>query len=95
MKQPNFDPGLTQKYERGLKRAINSDGRFNIRRIGANWHDAHPYLYLKTRLLGKFLLIVGSAFIVANTLFALGYFAIRILEQDYEARKHRRRLCAS
>lgn len=78
MKQPDFDPGLTEKYQRGLKRAINSDGRFNVRRRGANWHDAHPYLYLIHASWAKFLLIVSVAFVVANTLFALCYFAIGI-----------------
>jgi inward rectifier potassium channel len=46
MQTPTFDPGLTQQYTGVLKRAINQDGQFNVRRAGVTWHDFHPYLYL-------------------------------------------------
>ena len=76
MEKPSFDPGLTQQYNGELKRTINRDGRFNVRRIGATWRDAHPYLFLINASWPKFLLIVSIMFIVANTLFALAYAAI-------------------
>ena len=76
MEKPSFDPGLTQQYNGVLKRAINRDGRFNVRRTGATWHDAHPYLFLINASWPKFLLLVSLAFIVLNTLFAAIYALI-------------------
>ena len=46
MRQPTFDPGLTQQYNRSLRRVINQDGTFNVVRRGTNWRDVHPYLHL-------------------------------------------------
>lgn len=74
----NFDPGLTERYGGELQRAVNPDGQFNIRLLGRTWRDAHPYLYLINASWLKFLVLVGTAFIIANTLFALLYYAIGI-----------------
>ena len=46
MQTPTFDPGLTQQFAGTLRRAINKDGSFNVRRRGTTWRDTHPYLYL-------------------------------------------------
>ena len=78
MQKPSFDPGLTQQYKGVLKRAINKDGRFNVRRDGATWRDAHPYLYLTSVSWVRFFGIIFLAFIVTNTLFALLYVAIGV-----------------
>ena len=78
MQQPNFDPGLTQQYKGVLKRAINKDGQFNVRREGATWRDSHPYLYLISVSWVKFFGIIFLTFIGTNTLFALLYVAIGI-----------------
>ena len=76
MQKPSFDPGLTQQYNGVLKRAVNRDGRFNVRRTGATWHDAHPYLFLINASWPRFLLLVLLAFIVVNSLFAAAYALI-------------------
>ena len=78
MKAPSFDPGLTERYDGALKRAVNADGQFNVRRMGRTWRDAHPYLYLINAPWWKFFLIVGTAFIIANTMFATAYFLVGI-----------------
>jgi inward rectifier potassium channel len=78
MQQASFDPGLTQQYKGVLKRAINKDGRFNVRRDGATWRDAHPYLYLISASWPKFFGIVFVAFVIMNTLFACLYVAIGV-----------------
>lgn len=78
MEQPSFDPGLTQQYDGVLKRAINPDGRFNVRRTGSTWHDSHPYLYLINASWGRFLVMVGLTYIAVNILFACAYMAIGI-----------------
>src|SRR3954463_3268431 len=76
MEQPNFDPGLTEKFTGPVRRVINKDGSFNVRRDGTTWRDVHPYLYLINMSWGGFLLVVFLAYLAVNTLFALIYFAI-------------------
>jgi inward rectifier potassium channel len=76
MDKPTFDPGLTQQYNGVLKRAINKDGQFNVRRTGITWRDFHPYLFLVSIPFSSFLGIVTVAYVVVNTVFAFVYLAI-------------------
>lgn len=76
METPPFDPGLTQKYSRAIRRTINKDGGFNVIRRGTSWRDVHPYLYLIHASWGMFLFITLGSFFLVNLLFALVYFAI-------------------
>jgi inward rectifier potassium channel len=78
MEQPSFDPGLTQRYDGVLKRAINPDGRFNVRRTGSTWRDAHPYLYLIHTSWRRFLAIVCITYVMVNIVFASAYMAVGI-----------------
>jgi inward rectifier potassium channel len=76
MDKPTFDPGLTQQYTGVLKRAINKDGYFNVRRTGITWRDIHPYLFLVSIPFYGFVVIVTAAYIVVNTIFAFIYLAV-------------------
>jgi inward rectifier potassium channel len=76
MHKPGFDPGLTQKYTGTLRRVINKDGTFNVRRRGATWRDFHPYLILINMEWVPFFGIVVLGYLVVNTLFALAYFSL-------------------
>jgi inward rectifier potassium channel len=76
--KPRFDPGLTQQYTGGLKRAINRDGNFNTRRRNGNWRDSHPYLFLISVSWPRFIGLVMAAFLVLNSIFALLYMAVGI-----------------
>src|SRR2546423_12633205 len=76
MQTPTFDPGLTQQFAGTLRRAINKDGSFNVRRRGTTWRDTHPYLYLINAPWPVFLAIVFASYLAVNTLFALVYFAL-------------------
>ncbi len=78
MEKPTFDPGLTQQYTGVLKRAINRDGNFNVRRSGVTWHDFHPYLYLISASWPVFLGIVALVFMLANIFFGSLYLWIGI-----------------
>lgn len=78
MNKPTFDPGLTQQYTGALKRAINKDGQFNVRRTGRTWRDIHPYLLLINASWLSFMGFVAALFIVVNLLFAGIYMAIGI-----------------
>jgi len=76
MRKPGFDPGLTEKFNAPLRRIINSDGSFNVRRRGATWRDFHPYLILINVGWSQFLGLVFLAYIAVNTLFALVYYSL-------------------
>ncbi len=78
MEKPQFDPGLTQQYTGVLKRAINRDGQFNVRRTGTGWRDWHPYLFMISAPWPLFFALIMAAFLVLNTLFALAYCAVGI-----------------
>ena len=78
MQKPSFDPGLTQKYSQGLKRIINPDGRFNVRRTGTTWRDFHPYLFLVDAPLSVFIAVILAGFILGNLFFACIYWMIGI-----------------
>jgi inward rectifier potassium channel len=76
MQKPAFDPGLTQKYTGTLRRVINKDGTFNVRRRGATWRDFHPYLHLINLGWIPFFGVLFLGYLVVNTLFALAYFGL-------------------
>lgn len=78
MQKPTFDPGLTQQYTGVLKRAINPDGHFNVRRTGVTWRDFHPYLYLINAPWPVFVGIIILVFLIANVVFGALYMWIGI-----------------
>lgn len=80
MQKPTFDPGLTQTYGGPLRRVINDDGSFNVRRRGVKWRHVNLYLHLINMSWPKFLVAVFLVYFVANALFALGYFLLGPLE---------------
>jgi inward rectifier potassium channel len=76
MEKPTFDPGLTQKFTVPLRRAINKDGSFNVRRRGTTWRDVNGYLYLINMPWPGFFSCVLVGYCIVNTLFALVYYAL-------------------
>jgi inward rectifier potassium channel len=90
MKKESFDPGLTTKFSGDLRRTINADGSFNVKRSGLRWRDANPYLMLIDTTWTRFLLIVLAGFLAVNMIFACLYLMIGIenlkgLESDMSA----------
>ncbi len=90
MKKESFDPGLTTQFSGELRRTINGDGSFNVKREGLRWRDANPYLMLIDTTWTRFLLIVLAGFLTVNVIFALLYLMIGIenlkgLESDMGA----------
>jgi inward rectifier potassium channel len=82
MKKPSFDPGLTQQYIKPLRRVINQDGEFNVRRTGGAWRDIHPYLYLVNIGWPAFLGILFLGYFLINVLFACIYYAVGVDQLD-------------
>jgi inward rectifier potassium channel len=78
MEKTQFDPGLTQQYTGVLKRVINKDGQFNVRRTGRSWRDWHPYLFMISASWPVFFSLVLAVFLTLNLLFALAYCAAGI-----------------
>jgi inward rectifier potassium channel len=76
MRKPTFDPGLTQQFTGVLRRSINKDGSFNVRRRGGSWRHLHPYLMLLNMNWTVFFLLVFAVYFVANLVFATGYFLL-------------------
>jgi inward rectifier potassium channel len=78
MKQESFDPGLTTQFSGALRRTINPDGSFNVRRKGLHWRDANLYLKMIDTTWPRFLLTVVVIFLAVNMLFAGIYLWIGI-----------------
>ena len=76
MSKPSFDPGFTQQVGGILRRAINKDGSFNVRRRRTHWRDVHPYLYVISISWPAFLGLVFASYLLVNTLFAGIYYLI-------------------
>ena len=90
MKKESFDPGLTTQFSGDLRRTINADGSFNVKRTGLSWRDANPYLMLIDTTWTRFLLVVLLGFLAVNMVFACLYLMIGIehlkgLESDMSA----------
>lgn len=73
-REESFDPGLTQKFEGRIRRTINKDGSFNVRKIGTKLRDVNPYLLLVSISWPSFLAVVVAGFVVANLMFATLYY---------------------
>jgi inward rectifier potassium channel len=76
MQHPSFDPGITEQALGPLRRIINKDGQFNVRRRGTTWRDFHPYLHLVNLSWPTFLAAVFLGYLATNILFAAVYFAL-------------------
>src|SRR5437879_10927529 len=76
MQKPAFDPGITQQYGDQLRRVVNKDGTFNVRRTGASWRAFHPWLHVVNMSWRGFAGLVLSLYLGINTLFALLYYSL-------------------
>jgi inward rectifier potassium channel len=78
MQKESFDPGLTTQFSGELRRTINADGSFNVKRTGLRWRDANPYLMLIDTTWPRFLLVVLVGFLAVNLIFASLYLIFGI-----------------
>jgi inward rectifier potassium channel len=76
--QPEFDPGLTQRYTGDLRRVINKDGSFNVLRRGVGLRDKGFYLHLMNSNWPWFLIQIGLAYTAVNVCFAAIYYWIGV-----------------
>jgi inward rectifier potassium channel len=73
MSKPMFDPGFTQQVAGTLRRAINRNGTFNVRRRQAGWREFHLYLYLINTSWPGFFLAIFVGYFLVNIAFAVVY----------------------
>lgn len=78
MKQQSFDPGLTNQFSGQLRRVINPNGTFNVRRKGGRLQDVSIYLKLVDTTWPRFLLALMLLFLAINLAFAAVYFLLGI-----------------
>jgi|SRR5579871_3035569 len=76
MRKPSFDPGLTNQFAGHIRRIINKDGSFNVRRSGTTWRDFHPYLHLISMGWAGFFGVLFLGYLAVNTLFAGAYYLL-------------------
>ena len=72
------DLGFGSSFGGVVRRMINRDGSFNIRREGVRLRDINAYVYLVTLGWGKLLLVVLGAYMIFNAVFALIYLGLGI-----------------
>jgi inward rectifier potassium channel len=75
LNREQFDPGITQSYTGELRRIINRDGSFNVRRKGWSLKDLHVYQLLLSLSWPAFMGLVLALFIIVNAVFAGLYVA--------------------
>ena len=76
MQKPAYDPGLTRQFGATLRRAINKDGSFNVRRSGVSWRAFHPWLHVVSMSWTGFASLVLGTYVGLNTIFGLLYFML-------------------
>jgi len=77
-REQQFDPGITQRYDGAIRRIINRDGTFNVRRRGRRLKDFHVYKFLLALSWPSFLGLVLGIFVAMNVVFAALYGAAGI-----------------
>jgi len=78
MKQQPFDPGITQSYDGRVRRIVNRDGSFNVRRHGRRLQDFHLYQFFIRLTWPVFIAVVLAAFLAITVVFTGLYFAAGI-----------------
>jgi inward rectifier potassium channel len=72
--KPAYDPGLTRQFGAPLRRAVNKDGSFNVRRTGVSFGAFHPWLEIVNMSWPGFGALVIVLYAAINGTFALTYF---------------------
>ena len=73
LNQQQFDPGITQTYAGDLRRIVNRDGSFNVRRRGWSLKDLHVYQLMVSMSWPAFMGLVLALFAVVNLVFTALY----------------------
>jgi inward rectifier potassium channel len=75
MKQHPFDPGITQSYDGRVRRIVNRNGSFNVRRTGRRLQDIHLYQFFIRLTWPVFFAVVLAGFLSITVVFTGLYLA--------------------
>ena len=75
VKQQPFDPGITQSYDGRVRRIVNRDGSFNVRRTGRRLQDIHLYQFFIRLTWPVFFAVVLAGFLSITVVFTALYLA--------------------
>jgi len=78
VKQQPFDPGITQSYDGRVRRIVNRDGSFNVRRTGRRLQDIHLYQFFIRLTWPVFFAVVLAGFFSITVVFTALYLAAGI-----------------
>lgn len=73
-----FDPGITERFSGRIRRIINEDGSFNVRRVGGRLRDAGYFLYFMNLSWPAFLVQVPLIYLGIELLFAIAYYLVGV-----------------
>jgi inward rectifier potassium channel len=73
MREHSFDPGLTETYAGPVRRMVNRDGSFNVRRLGMGLRNFHLYQFLMGLPWPLFLGFLVASFTLVAVLYAAAY----------------------
>ncbi|QOY89225.1 ion channel [Paludibaculum fermentans] len=73
-----FDPGITERFSGRLRRIIDEDGSFNVRRVGGHLRDAGYFLYFMNLSWPAFLVQVPLIYLGIELLFAIAYYLVGV-----------------
>ena len=79
MRQQPFDPGITESYDGTVRRIVNRDGSFNVRRRGRRMQDFHLYQFFVQLSWPAFFAVILVAFFCLTLVFTGLYFAAGII----------------
>ena len=75
MRQQPFDPGITESYDGTVRRIVNRDGSFNVRRRARRMQDFHFYQFFIQISWPAFFAVILAAFLSLTLVFTGLYFA--------------------
>jgi len=79
MRQQPFDPGITESYDGTVRRIVNRDGSFNVRRRGRRMQDFHLYQFFVQLSWPAFFAVILTAFFCLTLVFTGLYFAAGVI----------------
>jgi inward rectifier potassium channel len=73
-----FDPGFTRRVDGDIRRLVNRDGTFNVRRRGMRLRDFHLFQFFVALSWPRFLSVIFAGYLAVNVAFALVYLGLGI-----------------
>jgi inward rectifier potassium channel len=76
--ESTFDPGFTRRVDGSIRRLVNRDGTFNVRRRGARIRDFHLFQLFVSLSWPRFVGVIAGGYLLMNLAFAVVYLVVGI-----------------